>query len=258
MPRDAGAGRTVDGTMGAPDLAIIVPAFNEAARIERTLEELSTYLRTQPWTWEIVVVDDGSADRTAEVVERFAREEPRVRVQREPHRGKGGAVRAGFLASRGKYRFLCDADLSMPAREIARFLPPEIDADVVIGTREGAGARRIGEPLHRHLAGRGFNSVVRLLLVPGVHDTQCGFKMFSGAAADAIFPHVTVTGWAFDIEVLYLARLNGYRVREVPVEWHFRADSRVRMLRDSVGMLVELLRIRARAWRGGYRQVRVR
>lgn len=244
--------------MTPPDLAIIVPAFNEAARIEGTLDELCAYLRTQPRTWEIVVVDDGSVDGTAEVVERFARTEPRVRVQREPHRGKGGAVRAGFLASRAAYRFLCDADLSMPACEISRFLPPAVDADVVIGTREGDGARRVGEPAHRHLAGRGFNTAVRLLLVPGIHDTQCGFKMFSGAAADAIFPLVTIDGWAFDIEALYIARLRGLQVREVPIEWHFRADSRVRMLRDSVGMFTELLRIRARAWRGAYRQTHAR
>jgi dolichyl-phosphate beta-glucosyltransferase len=238
--------------MTGPDLAIIVPAFNEASRIEATLEQLCNYLRTQTWTWEILVVDDGSADATPAVVEAFARTEPRVRVQREAHRGKGGAVRAGFLASRASYRFLCDADLSMPAREIARFMPPAVHADVVIGTREGAGARRIGEPPHRHLAGRVFNSAVRLLMVPGVQDTQCGFKLFTAAASEAIFPHVTVTGWAFDIEVLYLARLKGLRITEVPVEWHFKADSRVRMLRDSLGMFTELLRIRARAWRGGY------
>jgi glycosyltransferase involved in cell wall biosynthesis len=236
-----------------PDLGIIIPAYHEAARIERTLEHLSLYLRTRPWSWEIVVVDDGSGDATAEVVDRFGAREPRVRVQREPHRGKGGAVRAGFLASRAAYRFLCDADLSMPAREIDRFMPPAIQADVAIGTREGAGARRVGEPLHRHLAGRAFNTIVRTVLVPGIQDTQCGFKMFTAAAADAIFPHVTVSGWAFDIEVLYLARLRGLDVREVPVEWHFDADSRVRMLRDSVGMAAELLRIRARAARGAYR-----
>ena len=235
-----------------PDLAIIVPAFNEAARIEATLEGLSAYLRMKPWTWEIVVVDDGSGDRTADVVERFGQLEPRVRIQREPHRGKGGAVRAGFLSSRAAYRFLCDADLSMPAHEIDRFMPPETRADIAIGTREGAGARRVGEPLHRHLAGRAFNTLVRTLLVPGIQDTQCGFKMFTAAAADAIFPHVTVSGWAFDIEVLYLAHLHGLHVHEVPVEWHFRADSRVRMLRDSVGMVAELLRIRARAARGAY------
>lgn len=252
MPFNPGACSAIGGTVTAPELAIIVPAFNEANRIEGTLEELSTYLRTRTWTWEILVVDDGSLDVTVAVVEAFSRSEPRVRVLRERHRGKGGAVRAGMLASRAAYRFLADADLSMPAREIERFMPPAMDADVVIATREGAGARRIGEPLHRHLAGRAFNTIVRTLLVPGIQDTQCGFKLFNARAADAIFSRLTVAGWAFDIEALYLARLNQLTVREVPVEWHFRPDSRVRMLHDSVGMFAELLRIRARAWRGGY------
>lgn len=235
-----------------PDLAVIVPAFNEAPRIEATLGQLTDHLGSRPWSWEVRVVDDGSGDGTAEIVDACARAEPRVVLQREPHRGKGGAVRAGFLASRAAYRFLCDADLSMPARDIDRFMPPALDADVAIGSREGAGARRVGEPGLRHLAGRGFNALVRLALVPGISDTQCGFKMFTGQAADAIFPHVTIDGWAFDLEVLYIARLRGLRVREIPIEWHYRDDSRVRLLSDSVGMVRELLRIRARARAGAY------
>lgn len=236
----------------SPALAVIIPAFNEASRIEATLGELCAYLRSREWPWEIHVVDDGSSDDTGRLVDRFARTEPRVRLQREPHRGKGGAVRAGFLASRASYRFLCDADLSMPPGEIDRFMPPATDADVVIGSREGVGARRIGEPLVRHLAGRGFNALVRLALVPGISDTQCGFKMFTGPAADAIFPHVTVDGWAFDLEVLSIARLRGLRIEEVPIEWHYREQSRLSLVRDSVGMARELLRIRARTRRGAY------
>ncbi|HXG56202.1 MAG TPA: dolichyl-phosphate beta-glucosyltransferase [Vicinamibacterales bacterium] len=235
-----------------PTLAVIIPAFNEASRIEATLGELCGYLRSREWDWEIRVVDDGSSDDTSRLVERCARTEPRVRLQQEPHRGKGGAVRAGFLATRAAYRFLCDADLSMPAREIGRFMPPSLDADVAIGTREGAGARRIGEPLLRHLVGRGFNALVRLALVADFSDTQCGFKMFTGPAADAIFPHVTVEGWAFDLEVLSIARLRGLRIDEVPIEWHYREESRVSLVRDSVGMATELLRIRARIRRGAY------
>jgi dolichyl-phosphate beta-glucosyltransferase len=235
------------------DLSIVIPAYNESAGIGKTLDELAAYLRARPWTWEIRVVDDGSTDATADRVAAFARDEPRVHLQREPHGGKGAAVRAGMLASTAAHRFLCDADLSMPVGELARFMPPALgDADVAIGTREGTGARRVGEPPLRHLAGRGFNLAVRVLMVPGIHDTQCGFKMFTAAAAEAIFPYVTVAGWAFDIEALYIARLRGLRVREVPIEWHFRADSRVRLFRDSTGMLQELLRIRARARRGDY------
>ena len=235
------------------DLSIVIPAYNEAARIESTLTELSMYLRQRPWTWEIRVVDDGSTDGTAAKVEAFERSEPRVRLQREPHGGKGAAVRAGLLTATAAHRFLCDADLSMPVHELPRFMPPQLgEADVAIGTREGAGARRVGEPALRHLAGRGFNLAVRTLMVPGIDDTQCGFKMFTAEAVEAIFPYVRTAGWAFDIEVLYIARLRGLRVREVPIEWHFNADSRVRLFRDSAGMLQDLLRIRLRALRGAY------
>jgi glycosyltransferase involved in cell wall biosynthesis len=236
-----------------PDLAIVIPAFNEAAGIGASVDELRAYLTTQPWSWEIRVVDDGSTDDTATIVEAIATRDPRVTLQREPHRGKGGAVRAGFLASTAAHRFLCDADLSMPVREIGRFMPPALaDADLAIGSREGLGARRVGEPVSRHLAGRAFNTVVRALAVPNIHDTQCGYKMFTAAAVDAIFPHLTIDGWAFDIEVLYVARHRGLRIREVPIEWHFRSGSRVRMVRDSFAMLGELLRIRGRVRRGQY------
>jgi len=238
---------------GRPDLAIVIPAYNEAAGIEASVNELRMYLTTRPWSWEIRVVDDGSSDRTAEIVTAMARDESRIRLQQEPHRGKGAAVRAGFLASTAAYRFLCDADLSMPVRELDRFMPPALgDADIAIGTREGAGARRVGEPMSRHLAGRAFNAIVRNLTVPGIQDTQCGFKMFTAAAVEAIFPNLTVDGWAFDIEVLYIARRRGLRVSEVPIEWHFRADSRVRMIPDSLAMLREVVRIRLRGRRGDY------
>lgn len=239
--------------MAGPELAVVIPAYNEALRIEQTLEQLSAYLRTSPWSWEIRVVDDGSSDGTAEIVANAARQEPRVVLQREPHRGKGGAVTAGMLSSAAQYRFLCDADLSMPVHELRRFLPPALgDADIAIGSREGAGSRRVGEPWSRHAAGRAFNTLVRRLMVPEVQDTQCGFKMFTAAAVEAVFPRVTVQGWAFDIEVLYVARLLGLRIREVPIEWHYRADSRLRMMRDGIGMLQELLEMRARARAGAY------
>ncbi|MDQ3487215.1 MAG: glycosyltransferase family 2 protein [Acidobacteriota bacterium] len=241
-----------------PALAIVIPAYNEAAGIEASVNELRSYLASRPWTWEIRIVDDGSTDRTAAIVETIERSDPRVRLQREPHRGKGAAVRAGFLASTADYRFLCDADLSMPVHELVRFMPPALgDADIAIGTREGAGARRVGEPLSRHLAGRAFNAVVRTLTVPGIQDTQCGFKMFTAAATEAIFSSLTVDGWAFDIEVLYVARLRGLRIREVPIEWHFRADSRLRMFPDSLNMLREVFRIRLGARRGVYDTARL-
>ena len=234
-------------------VSIVIPAFNEESRIGATLADLIGYLTGQPWDWEIRVVDDGSSDGTCAVVERSGRENPRVVLQREPHRGKGGAVKAGLLAATAPFRFICDADLSMPVAELPRFLPPALPGvDVAIATREGLGARRVGEPLVRHLAGRAFNYLVQRLAVPGIEDTQCGFKMFTGAAADEIFPLVSVDGWAFDIEALAIARAQGLTIVEVPIEWHYRRDSQVQLLRDGVGMFRELVRIRARARGGAY------
>jgi dolichyl-phosphate beta-glucosyltransferase len=237
----------------AISVAVVVPAFNEELRIGASLEELSSYLDGRTWDWEVRVVDDGSNDSTCAVVEEQARQQSRIVLQREPHRGKGGAVKAGLLASRSDYRFICDADLSMPMSELPRFLPPQLVAfDVAIGSREGHGARRIGEPLVRHLAGRLFNYSVQRVMVPGINDTQCGFKMFTAGAVEAIFPFVQVEGWAFDIEVLYLARARGLRIVEVPIEWHYRRESRLNLVRDGAGMLRDLLAIRARAARGAY------
>jgi dolichyl-phosphate beta-glucosyltransferase len=236
-------------------LSIIVPTFNEERRLAATLGALCEYLRLQPWDWEVRVVDDGSRDQTARIGESFARAEPRVIVQREPHRGKGGAVKAGLVAARGAYRFMCDADLSMSVGEIPRFLPPVATGfDVAISVREGAAARRIGEPAYRHLMGRVFNFAVQRLALPGVEDSQCGFKMFTAAAVASIFPMVTVEGWAFDVEVLIVAREQQLRIVEVPIEWHYRKGSRVAIVRDGFGGLRELLNIRARAARGAYRR----
>jgi glycosyltransferase involved in cell wall biosynthesis len=234
-------------------VSIVVPAFNEASRIGETLTELSGFLAAQPWDWEVRVVDDGSADATCEIVGRHAARDSHIVLQREPHRGKGGAVKAGLLAARTPFRFICDADLSMPVSELPRFLPPALEAfDVAIGSREGVGARRVGEPVIRHIAGRVFNFAVQQLSISGIEDTQCGFKMFTAAAVEAIFPLVTVDGWAFDIEVLTIARARGLRIVEVPIEWHYRRASQLNLIRDGVSMLRQLLEIRARARRGAY------
>lgn len=233
---------------GRLTVSIVIPAYNEASRLPATLDEVLAYLQQTPWDWRIRIVDDGSTDETAAVAERYQHADPRVVLQREPHGGKGAAVKAGLLASTSEYRFICDADLSMPIREVERFLPPHVtNADIVIATREGAGARRVGEPVRRHLVGRMFNALVQWLLLPGLEDTQCGFKMFTARAVERVFPLVTVNGWSFDIEALYLARRQGLRIVEVPIEWHYRAESRLNVLRDGPAMFAELLRIRRRA-----------
>ena len=228
-------------------LSIVIPAFNEGRRIESSLDQLTSFLSGQPWDWEIRVVDDGSTDDTTTKVEKYVRTHPQVVLQREPHRGKGGAVKAGLLAARGAFRFMCDADLSMPPAELRRFLPPQLsDFDLAIGSREGSAARRVGEPWRRHIVGRVFNRAIQALAVPGIADTQCGFKMFTADSVAAIFPHVTLEGWAFDVEVLCIARARGLRIVEVPIEWHHRRESQVSVVRDSWRMFRDVLKVRAR------------
>ena len=234
-------------------LSIVIPAFNEARRIGLTLDELRAALPAISDAWEIRVVDDGSSDDTAARVEAVAGADARIVLQREPHRGKGAAVRAGLLAAGGDVRFMCDADLSMPVGELPRFLAlVPSRCDIAVGSREGLGARRVGEPAHRHWMGRIFNNLVRMGTLDGISDTQCGFKLFSRAAVERIFPRTTIDGWAFDIEVLSIARRQGLRIVEVPIEWHYREHSRVSLVRDSFRMARDVFRVRANALKGRY------
>lgn len=234
-----------------PHLSIVVPAHNEELRLPGSLSLILEHLRQQPYSWEVLVVENGSSDRTAEVAERFAQAAAGLRVLREERRGKGLAVRRGMLEATGEYRFICDADLSMPIDQINRFLPPELqDYDIAIASREAAGAVRYGEPFYRHWVGRAFNLIVRRLAVPGFQDTQCGFKCFRGEAADVLFPLQRLHGWTFDVELLFVALRRGYRVVEVPIPWYYYPGSRISILRNSLAMFTDLFRIR-RNWRRG-------
>jgi dolichyl-phosphate beta-glucosyltransferase len=235
-----------------PYLSIVIPAHNEAGRLPSTLERLNAYLSTQPYTWEIIVVSNASTDNTEEVVRQAARTMPHLYLMNIAERGKGIAAKVGALESCGDFVFLCDADMSMPPAEIESFLQVSTLADIVVGSREGPGARRIGEPSHRHIMGRVFNGLVRLLAVPGLDDTQCGFKLFRRGVARRLFELQTVNGFGFDVELLYLARKTGYTVHEVPIEWHFDSDTRVRAGIDTVNMLTEVVMIRLRDFTGHY------
>lgn len=239
--------------MSTPFLSIVIPAFNEEARILLTLHQVTAYLSRQGYVWEVVVANDGSNDATAALVEEIARTQTRVSLLNLPHRGKGGAVRAGMLHARGKYRFLCDADLSMPIEQIEQFLPPRLDHyEIALGSREAPGARRINEPRLRHLMGRVFNWVTRFLAVRGLRDTQCGFKCFHGEAAEFLFLHQKTNGFGFDAEVLFLSQRMGMRLVEVPIDWYYMNQSKVRPFRDSLDMVTDILAVRWRAFRGRY------
>ncbi len=236
-----------------PDLflSIIIPAHNEERRLPPTLTAINAYLDKQPYASEIIVVENGSLDLTAVVTEAFAADHPRVTLFSEGGRGKGLAVRRGMLEARGRYRFICDADLSMPIEEVAKFLPPQRDGfDVAIGSREAPGARRFNEPAYRHLQGRVFSNLVKLFALPGFEDTQCGFKCFRAEAAEAIFQVQRFNGMSFDVEALFIARRRGYKIIEVPIDWYYRAESRVHPILDPLRMLRDILIIR-RNWAQG-------
>jgi glycosyltransferase involved in cell wall biosynthesis len=236
-----------------PFLSIIIPALNEEERLPGTLEQVFAFLDEQPFSSEVLVVENGSTDRTLEVAQEYARSHPGLRPLHEAERGKGRAVRRGMLEARGAYRFICDADLSMPISECSRFLPPALSGvDIAIGSREAPGSVRYNEPVRRHISGRVFNWLIHALVLPGIEDTQCGFKCFTAAAAEDIFPRLTLLGWSFDVEALYIARHRGYRIVEIPIDWYFSAQSKVSLLRDSWRMGLDLVTIRRNAHSGLY------
>jgi dolichyl-phosphate beta-glucosyltransferase len=241
-------------TMPTPDspsimLSIVIPAFNEAQRLPETLARLRAFLAEQGWLaqTEVIVVDDGSTDGTLGVASRLRGGWPRLAVISLPHRGKGAAVRQGLLAARGEFVFFGDADFSMPVEQIVRFLPPASPmADLVIGSREALGARRFGEPSYRHVMGRVFNWLVKLLVLRGFDDTQCGFKRLTHDAAHVLAKELRLDGWSFDVELLALARVRGLTIAETPIDWHHECHSRVRPVRDTVRMLADVWRVRRR------------
>ncbi|HEX9014950.1 MAG TPA: dolichyl-phosphate beta-glucosyltransferase, partial [Chloroflexota bacterium] len=222
-------------------------------RLPATIGKMREFLSRQPFEYEVIVVDDGSADGTAAVVEGAIPSFPWLRLLREPHRGKGHAVRQGMLSARGRFVMFCDADFSMPVEEVVRF--PEMMGDrnpIAIASREVRGARRIGEPPHRHLMGRVFNLIVRLLAVPGLQDTQCGFKCFTHEVAQDIFSRQVIDGFGFDVEVLYIARKMGLRITEVPISWYYSPSSRVDPIRDTIRMFKDVLLVRSNDRKGIY------
>jgi dolichyl-phosphate beta-glucosyltransferase len=236
-----------------PLLSIVIPAFNEEDRLPATLSRVAEFAAGQRYGVEIIVVDNASTDGTGQIVEDFASRYPFVRLLQEKRRGKGIAVRKGMLAAAGEYLLICDADLAVPIEEANNLLTFLMDGyDVSIGSREVKGAKRCNEPFYRHLMGRLFNLVVQILLLPGIKDSQCGFKCFRRQAAVDLFTAGTVDGWGFDAEILYIARLRGYRAVEVPVIWYYGEKSKVNLFLDPWHMLKEVLRVRENNRKGIY------
>jgi len=239
--------------MKKPFLSIIIPAFNEAKRIPDTLRRINNFLIKQDFSSEIIVVENGSTDGTYTIVNQMQREINCLTVLHKDRRGKGWAVQQGMLKAKGDYRFICDADLSMPIEEVLHFMPPsELSAPIAIGSREAPGSVRYNEPEYRHVTGRVFNWLVRLIVLPGLNDTQCGFKLFREDAAMDIFPMLTIFGWTFDVEALFIARKMEYKIVEVPIHWYHHPHSTVQLLRDSIRMGLDLLKIRINDLQGKY------
>jgi dolichyl-phosphate beta-glucosyltransferase len=236
-----------------PFLSIVIPAHNEESRLPRTLGQIFVFLESQPYSSEVIIVENGSTDRTLELAHEFALRYPNLIVIHEEERGKGNAVRRGILEAHGEYRFICDADLSMPIDEVQKFIPPALnDFDLAIASREAPGSIRFNEPAYRHWGGRAINLVIQLLILPGLNDTQCGFKCFRAEIAEDLFRQQTLTGWSFDIELLYLARRKRFRVKEIPIQWYFSAESKVNAIRDALHMIGDIFRIHMNGLRNRY------
>lgn len=247
-----------------PDMSVIVPVYNESGRIALSMERIWTYFTSVADHPEVIFVDDGSTDDTYRLAHEFAHAHPGVTVFKEPHRGKASAVLAGMEHARGAIVGFMDVDLATPleAWEECRDAIAG-GADLAIGSREGIGAQRVDEPWYRHVMGRIFNGIVRLLLLPGIHDTQCGFKFLTRQVVDTVLPRqrlyrdaneVSIPRvTAFDVEMLFIAKQHGFRIAVIPVTWHYGDQSKVNPITDTLQNLSDVLKVRINGWRGRYR-----
>jgi dolichyl-phosphate beta-glucosyltransferase len=230
-------------------MSIILPAYNEENRLGPTLTRIGEYLDTKNWTAEIIVVDDGSKDRTVDLVKEWMKKDVRIKLVRNPeNKGKGFSVRNGMSRATGRYRLFSDSDLSTPIEELDKLLSYIGGRiDVTIGSRSIVGSDvQVKQVFYRVLMGKIFNLIVRILFHTKMRDTQCGFKLFTREAAEDVFPKAVVNRFGFDVEVLFLAEKLGYKVQEVPVVWINSEESKVSAVRDSIDMFIDLFRIRMR------------
>jgi len=247
-----------------PRLSVIVPAYNEEPNFKKgSLDEVPRYLEKQSYSWEILIVDDGSDDKTATLADTFAKKYKNVKVVKNPHQGKAETVKTGVEKANGQLILFTDFDQATPIHEVERLFPFFPDFDIVIGSRQLPGAKREKEPLHRQLMGLVFNLVVQAIAVRGIWDTQAGFKCFKGEVAKELFQRLKVYGkgkkvqgalvTAFDVELLFIAKKKGYKIKEVPIIWHHVATSRVNPIKDSLRMFRDVVRVRLNDLAGIYK-----
>lgn len=247
------------------EYSIVMPAYNEADKISSTITQVLGFMRGFCESFEFIIVNDGSSDSTAQIVADMAKENPELHLMDNPHKGKGFAVWSGIMKAQGEYIYMADADLSTPITELKKLSvwSKDQDFDIVVASREGIGAERVGEPAYRHVMGRVFNFWVQLIALPGIQDSQCGFKLFKKKAAKDIFSRLQIYGsdskqikgayfGAWDVEVLYLARKLGYTVKQVPVTWVHVKTTRISPIRDSFKMALDVVKVRINDVKGKY------
>lgn len=246
-----------------PFLSVIIPAYNEEPNFKKGLiDEVPRFLENQDYTYEVLIVDDGSSDNTASLAQEFAKSHKNFRVIKNPHQGKAQTVKKGVEEANGDLILFTDFDQATPISEVANLLKYIPEYDIVIGSRQLAGAKREKEPIHRHIMGLGFNFVVQLLTIRGIRDTQAGFKLFKGNIAKELFSALKVYSkgkqvkgalvTAFDVELLFLANKRGYKIKEVPIVWHHVATTRVNPIKDSLRMFRDVVKIRLNDIKGVY------
>ena len=244
-------------------VSVVIPAYNEELRIRNSLQKVMNFMRDNYDDYEVLLVDDGSTDRTVNIAEDFAKNYPTLKIVKNPHSGKGYTVKTGMLMAKKDFILFSDTDLATPIEDLKRFLVwvTENDFDIAIGSREGMGAQRQKEPLIRHLMGRVFNLIVQILVLRGINDTQCGFKLFKKESAHRIFkatllyPGGKIEGpmvTAFDVEVLFLARKMGYKIKEIPVNWTYVDESKVNPLKDSIVNFLDVMKVKYNDIKGVY------
>lgn len=249
-----------------PEYSIIIPVYNESAVITSSLTQVLNFMKSFSGSFEIIVCDDGSTDKTAEVIERYRENEPSIKFLRLVHKGKSAAVTVGVKEAQGSYIYLADADLAANISELKKLSVwmKDQDFDIVIASREGFGAVRVNEPLYRHVMGRFFNLWVQLIALPGINDSQCGFKLFKNSVAKDVFSRLKVYGdnqkelkkayfGACDVEVLFIARKLKYRIKQVSITWTYVKTTRLRIIHNSLRMSWDVLKVRLTDLKGGYR-----
>lgn len=247
-----------------PYLSVVVPAYNEEPNFQKgTIDQVPQYLSKQNYTYEVIIVDDGSEDATAQLAAEFAKKHKNIRVIKNPHQGKAETVKTGVVNAKGELVLFTDFDQATPISEVEKLLPLFPQYDIVIGSRQLPGAKREKEPIYRHLMGLGFNLVVQVIAVRGIWDTQAGFKCFKVETAKKLFGKLRVYGaahrvkgalvTAFDVELLFLAQKMGYKIKEVPIAWHHVATTRVSPLKDSLRMFRDVVKVRLNDLAGVYK-----